>query len=41
MIKAPNTEFKASPSKDAETTYIRSMGGFAVYELDTNEGLLW
>lgn len=41
IIKTTNTEFKSSPDLNAETVETASWGGQRVYEIDTNQGLLW
>ena len=40
-IKAAGTEIKSRPDLNAETVKVVSWCAFGVYEIDTNQGLLW
>ena len=35
------TEIKTSPDLNAETAETVNWGGYRVYEIDTNQGLVW
>ena len=41
LIVKTNTEFKSSPDLNAETVETGNWGRYRVYEIDTNQGLLW
>lgn len=40
-IKAKDTEIKSRPDLNAETVKVVYWCAFGVYEIDTNQGLLW
>lgn len=40
-IKAKDTEIKSRPDLNAETVEVVYWCAFGVYEIDTNQGLIW
>ena len=41
IVIRTHTEFKSSPDLNAETVGSTNVGSYRVYEIDTNQGLVW
>lgn len=41
LIVKTNTEFKSRPEINAETVDTGNWGRYRVYEIETNQGLIW